>query len=304
MSVISDAAQAVMKKAVELAPDSLIPGGRPDPLIRHKHGLIGAPVSRIDGPLKVKGAARFAAEIEMEGMVYAALAFSTVPRGRITRLDTAEAEAAPGVVLVMTHLNAPKMTPPPAFMTAPKAVGGDSLPVMQDDTIHWNGEPIAVVLAETQEQADHAKSLIRITYAVEPSVTNFAAAKAKGTETAAFQGEKQQVKIGDAKAALAKARHKVDAVYRTPRHTHNAIEPHAVTLAWRGDELVIHDASQAVVHTAWTLAQVFGIEEDQVHVTSPYVGGGFGSKTVWGHHVLAAAAAKLAGRPVRIALSW
>ncbi len=81
MSIISDAAQAVMKKAVELAPDSLIPGGRPDPLIRHKHGLIGKPISRIDGPLKVKGAARFAAEFEMKGMVYAAVAFSTVARG-------------------------------------------------------------------------------------------------------------------------------------------------------------------------------------------------------------------------------
>ncbi len=303
MSIISDAAQAVMKKAVELAPDSLIPGGRPDPLIRHKHGLVGQPISRIDGPLKVKGAARFAAEFELDGMVYAALAYSTVARGRITELDTRKAEAAPGVVLVMTHLNAPKMTPPPAFGTAPKANGGDNLPVMQDDTIHWNGEPIAVVLAETQEQADHAKSLILATYAVEPSVTSFEAAKAKGTETAAFQGEKQHLEVGDAEAALAEAPHKVNAIYRTPRHTHNAIEPHAATLAWQGDELVVHDATQAVAHTAWTLAQVFGVDEDQVHVTSPYVGGGFGSKTLWGHHILAAAAAKLAGRPVRIALS-
>ena len=303
MSIIKDAAQALMKKAVELAPDSLIPGGRPDPLIRHKHGLIGQPISRIDGPLKVKGAARFAAEFELDGMVYAALAYSTVARGRIQRLDTREAEAAPGVVLVMTHLNAPKMNPPPAFGTAPKAAGGDTLPVMQDDTIHWNGEPIAVVLAETQEQADYAKSLIRATYAVEPSVTSFEAAKAKGAKTASFQGEKQKLAVGDAEAALAAAPYRVDAIYRTPRHTHNAIEPHAATLAWHGDELVVHDATQAVAHTAWTLAQVFGVAEGQVHVTSPYVGGGFGSKTLWGHHILAAAAARLAGRPVRVALS-
>ena len=303
MSIVKDAMQVVMKKAVELAPDSLIPGGRPDPLIRHKHGLIGAPVSRVDGPLKVRGAARFAAEFELDGMVYAALACSTVARGRITVLDTGEAEAAPGVVLVMTHLNAPRMKPPPAFMTAPKAAGGDSLPVMQDDTIHWNGEAIAVVLAESQEQADYAKSVIRVTYAIEPSVTSFAAAKAKGTKTGEFQGEKQSLEVGDAEAALAAAPHKVDAVYRTPRHNHNSIEPHAATLAWHGDELVVHDATQAVAHTAWTLAQVFGLEEDKVHVTSPYVGGGFGSKTLWSHHILAAAAAKLAGRPVRVALS-
>jgi xanthine dehydrogenase YagR molybdenum-binding subunit len=95
----------------------------------------------------------------------------------------------------------------------------------------------------------------------------------------------------------------VDHVYRTPRHNHNPIELHAVTVAWDDDELMIHDASQAVVQTAWTIAQVFGIEERQVHVTSPYVGGGFGSKTLWHHHILAAAAAKAAGRPVRLVLS-
>ncbi len=92
-----------MKKAIELAPDSWMPGGKPDPLIRSKHGLIGAPISRIDGPLKVQGQATFAAEFPLDGMVYAAVAFSTVPKGRIAALDTGAAEAAPGVVLVMTH---------------------------------------------------------------------------------------------------------------------------------------------------------------------------------------------------------
>ena len=297
------AAQAVMKKAIELAPDSWIPGGKPDPLIREKHGLIGASISRIDGPIKVQGKARFAAEFPLANMVYAALAYSTTPKGRIAALDTAEAEAAPGVVLVMTHRNAPRIKPIPLFMSASKAAGGSDLPVMQDDRIHWNGQPIALILAETQEQADHAKSLIRATYEAEPAVTTFEEAKAKGTQPATFQGEPLKTEIGDAEAALAKAPFKVDATYLTPRHTHNAIEPHAATLAWQGDELVIHDASQAVVHTAWSIAQVFSLEEAQVHVTSPYVGGGFGSKTLWQHHVLAAAASKLAGRPVRIVLS-
>ncbi len=303
MSIIQDAAQAVMKKAVELAPDSWLPGGTPDPLIRQKHGLVGAPVSRLDGPLKVKGAARFAAEFPLEGMVYAALAHSTVPKGRIATLDVSAAEAAPGVVLVMTHRNAPRMKPMPLFLTGEKAVGGDNLPVMQDDQIHWNGQPVAVVLAETQEQADHAKSLIRATFEAAPATTSFAAAKAQGTEPGAFMGEPLKLEIGDAEAALAAAPHKIDAIYRTPRHNHNPIEPHAATLAWHGDDLAIHDATQAVAHTAWSLAQVFGIEETQVHVTSLYVGGGFGSKTLWQHQVLAAAASKLAARPVRIALS-
>jgi xanthine dehydrogenase YagR molybdenum-binding subunit len=302
-SIVQGAAQAVMKKAVELAPDAWVPGGRPDPLIRHQHGTIGAPVSRLDGPLKVQGRARFAAEVQVEGVLYAALAHSSVPRGRISTLDTGEAEAAPGVVLVMTHRNAPRMKPMPLFMTAEKATGGNDLPIMQDDRIHWNGQPIALVLADTQEQADHAVSLIRADYVTEPATTSFARARAKGTEPGMFMGQPLKKEVGDAEAALAAAPHKVDAVYSTPRHNHNPIELHAATVLWNGDELTIHDASQAVAHTAWSLGEIFGIDESQVHVTSPFVGGGFGSKTLWQHQVLAAAASKLAGRPVRIVLS-
>src|SRR5262245_50326235 len=172
MSVVQSAVQAVMKKAIALAPDSWMPGGTPDPLIREKHGLIGKPVSRIDGPLKVSGEARFAAEFPIEGLTYAALHYSTIARGRIVEISTAEAEASAGVILVMTHLNAPRMKPAPAFGTNEKAAGGDDLAVMQDDRIHWNGQPIAVVLAETQEQADHAQSLIRVRYQDEHGITS------------------------------------------------------------------------------------------------------------------------------------
>lgn len=310
MSIVGDAAEAAkglvqsaMKKALEVAPDGWMPGGTPDPLIRHQHGHVGRPVSRIDGPLKVQGAARFAAEFAPDGMVFAAVAFSTIAKGRISLLDTKEAEAAAGVVLVMTYRNAPRMKPMPMFGSNGMAAGGDDLPILQDDRIHWNGQPVAVVLADTQEQADHAKSLIRIAYEAEPATTAFEVAKAKGTEPAEFQGEPLQLAIGDAEAALAAAAFQVDEVYRTPRHTHAAIEPHAATVAWEGDRLVVHDATQAVTHTAWSLAHIFNIAQDQVHVTSPYVGGGFGSKTLWQHQVLGAAAARLAGRPVRIALS-
>ena len=297
-----EAVQTVMKKAIELAADSWIPGGTPDPLINHEGGLIGTAVSRLDGPLKVSGAAHFAAEIAMDDMVYAALAYSTVPRGRIATLDTSAAERSPGVVLVMTYRNAPPMQPTPMFMTAAKAGGGDNLAVMQDDQIHWNGQPIAIVLAETQEQADHAQSLIEVTYATEPSTTVFEHAKADA-KPAEFQGEPLLVEIGDAESALANAPHKVDVIYRTPRHNHNAIEPHAATLAWRGEDLIVHDCAQAVSHVAWSLAQVFGLDEKHVHVTSPFVGGAFGAKCLWQHQILAAAASKLAGRPVRVALS-
>ncbi|KPF95770.1 dehydrogenase [Rhodopseudomonas sp. AAP120] len=310
MSIVNEAKQAVrgavqdvMEKAVALAPDSWMPGGEPDPLIRAKHGSIGASVPRIDGPLKVRGAAPFAAEFALDGMLYAALMFSTVPKGRIATLDTAAAEAAPGVALVMTHRNAPRMKPMPLFMTAEKAGGCDNLPIMQDDRIHWNGQPIAVVLAETQEQADHAVSLIRASYETEAAVTSFATARAKGTEPGLFMGQPLKAEKGDAEAALANAPVRVDCRFTTPRHNHNAIEPHAATVMWQGDRLIVHDASQAVHHTAWSLGDIFGIAEEQVHVTSPFVGGGFGGKCLWQHQVLGAAASKLAGRPVRIALS-
>jgi len=304
MSPIKNVVQALVKKAVELAPDTWLPGGKPDPLIEHRYGLIGAPVSRLDGALKVTGAAPFAAEFPIRGMVYAALAFSTIAKGRIRTLDTSAAEGAPGVVLVMTHKNAPRLQPTPIFNSSPKAVGPSDLPILQDDRIHWNGETIAVVLAQTQEQADYAKSLIRASYEPEPGMVAFAEAKRHARLPASVMGEPTTIEIGDAEAALAAAGHKVDITYETPHYNHNAIELHAITLYWDADgNLIVHDASQAVVQTAWTLAQAFGINEEQVHVSSPYVGGGFGGKTLWHHHVLAAAAAKISGRPVRLVLS-
>ena len=299
--------QAVMSKAIVVAPDGWLPGGTPDPLIEHRHGLIGAPVSRIDGPLKVRGAATFAAEFVLDDMVYAALAFGTIAKGRIATLDTSAAEAASGVVLVMTHRNAPPMQPMPMMMgpgeSNPRAGSGDNLAIMQDDRVHWNGQPIALVLADSQEQADHAASLVRATYEAEAAVTTFDEAKANGTVEGTSMGQPLKQDVGDAEAALAAAAVSVDAIYRTPFQNHNAIEPHAATVVWNGDELLVHDASQGVSHAAGSLAIVFGIEEQKVRVTSPFVGGSFGGKGLWQHQVLAAAAAQVAGRPVRINLS-
>ena len=302
MSPLAEGARTEDRAAVGLAQPNWLPGGTPDPVGREKHGLVGAQVSRIDGLMKVTGGARFAAEFPLDGLVYAALAFSTVAKGRIATLDTQRAEAAPGVVLVMTHHNCPRLNPPPVFGSAPLAVAGDELPILQDDRIHFSGQAIAVVLAETQEQADHAASLIQATYETAPAITGFEDAKG-AAKVGSFQGGPLSLSIGDAEAALAEAAVTVDNVYRTPRHNHNAIELHAVTVAWTGQSLRVHDASQCVAHTAWTLSRILGIEESEVHVTSPYVGGGFGGKTLWQHHTLAAAAAKLAGRPVRLVLS-
>jgi xanthine dehydrogenase YagR molybdenum-binding subunit len=297
MSILDSAKQAVMGAIVRLTPDAA-----PDPLIG-RHGAVGSQLSRIDGPLKVAGKARFAAEVPYDDLLFAAVLFSSVARGRIALLDTSGAEAAQGVTLVMTYRNAPRMGAPKIFGESPMAAGPSNLTVMQDDRIHWNGQPVAVVLAETQEQADHAKSLIRITYDIEPAVTSFEAAKAGAHPPESILGEAPTLEIGDAEAALVDAEFSVDNLYQTPRHNHNAIELHAVTVAWDDDNLTIHDASQMVHQTAWTIADMFGIGEDKVRVMSPFVGGGFGGKCMWYHQVLAAAASKLAERPVRLVLS-
>jgi xanthine dehydrogenase YagR molybdenum-binding subunit len=111
------------------------------------------------------------------------------------------------------------------------------------------------------------------------------------------------VEVGDAEAALARAPVKVDLGYRTPRHNHNAIELHAATVVWQGDSVTVHDATQMAHGERWTLAQVFGLKEEQVRVVSPFVGGGFGGKALWQHQILAIAASRLSGRPVRVMLS-
>uniref|UniRef100_H3C6R3 Aldehyde oxidase/xanthine dehydrogenase a/b hammerhead domain-containing protein n=1 Tax=Tetraodon nigroviridis TaxID=99883 RepID=H3C6R3_TETNG len=203
----------------------------------------------------------------------------------------------------MTHLNAPRMNKPAVFGSSPTAAGPADLPVMQDDRVHWNGQPIALVLAETQEQADHAVSLIVPTYATEPSTTSFEAAKAAGPQPGLFMGQPLLNEIGDADAMLAAAPHKVDHVYRTPPHNHNAIEPHAATITWVGNDWIVHDASQLVTAAAQTIGDVFDLKAGQVRLTSPFVGGGFGGKCLWDHQILGAARQSWPGRPVRITLS-
>ncbi|UFS92996.1 xanthine dehydrogenase family protein molybdopterin-binding subunit [Bradyrhizobium daqingense] len=284
-------------------PGSWLPGGTPDPLIDKRVNL-GTQQSRVDGPDKVKGAARFAAEVPMEGLLYAAFVHSTIARGRIAELDIAAAEAADGVALVMTHRNAPKMAlPPPIGLTNLKAAGNNILPVMQDAEIRWNGQTVAVVLAETQEQANFAASLVLVRYEVVAARTDFEAGKANARTPDSLMIERNRLKKGDADTAFKTAATVVDAVYRTPWHSHSPMEPHAATIRWDGDRLIVHDATQMLNGTAGSLAKVFDIKETQVFVSSPFVGGGFGGKALWDHQILGAAAAKLAQRPVRLVLS-
>ncbi|GEP57851.1 xanthine dehydrogenase family protein molybdopterin-binding subunit [Reyranella soli] len=291
----------IMRTVLRYVPDALVPGTRPDDE-RVRHGHVGKPVSRLDGALKVRGQAKFAAEVAIEGLLHAAVVHSTIARGRIASLETKAAELAPGVALVMTHRNAPRLKAPEAFGEG-DGVAGSNLPVMQDDRIHWNGEAVAVVLAETQEQADHAAGLVSVTYEEEGAVTNFAVAQADAHHPDSVLGEPAVLAIGDAEKALAAASHRVDATYTTPPLNHNAIELHAATVEWADGKLTVHDATQMISSTAGSLAKVFGLKPGAVRVLSPFVGGGFGGKGLWSHQILAAAASKLAGRPVRMMLS-
>jgi xanthine dehydrogenase YagR molybdenum-binding subunit len=259
---------------------------------------VGQPLPRVDGVLKVRGKARFAAEVPFRNLAYAALTCSTIAKGRVTSIETSEAQAAPGVLLVLTHENAPKLGDTTMF---PQGAAASSLNPLRDASVHWNGQPLALVLAETQEQADHAARLVRIQYEEQPASLSLSLDKAKAPKN--ILGEPATVAIGDAEAALAASNVRVDRVYRTPRENHSAIELHAITCGWEGDSLTVHDTTQMVHLTQATLAKVFGLPAEKVRVLSPFVGGGFGNKMVWDHYIFAIAAAKMAGRPVRMVLS-
>lgn len=293
------ATHPLIAKANE-APVPRAPDGA-DPLIKAP-GQLGKPRSRRDGSLKVRGHAPFAAEHRFENMTYGALVFSTIAKGAISSIDTSAAAQAPGVVLVMTHENAPKMNPPEPFLGSPTGASGSSHPVMQDNAVHWNGQPVAIVLAETQEQADYAADLIKVAYRKSPARTSFAVAK-RSAKVANFGGEELHFAKGSAETALKAAPVKVDLRYVTPQHNHNQIEPHAVTVAWQGDRLRVHDCTQGIMLNTATIAKVFGIDPSQIHLSAEFVGGGFGGKTLWQYHLLAIAASKLSDRPVRMNVS-
>ena len=293
---------SVMQKLVGTV-NKLLPDRPADPLIQSDR-IVGAPLSRVDGPSKVSGAALYTADIVLEHLAYATMVCSTIAKGQIVRIDSAEAARAPGVLAVMTHENAPRMKPPALMTLDSNGAAGSDLPVMQDGTVCWNGQPVAVVIAETQEQADHAASLVAVSYEKAPAALSFAASLPVARHPKDVFGEPPEVRKGDAEAALRAADVQVDAAYRTPRHHHAAIEPHATIACWQGDDtLTVYDASQALGRTRYNMAQVFGFPERNVRVVAQFVGGAFGNKVVWDHQLLCAAAAKIVGRPVRLALS-
>src|SRR5687768_16759737 len=268
--------------------------------------FIGQPVSRVDGRQKVTGRAIYAAEFDQRGQAHGAIVRSTVANGRIASIDSAAAERAPGVLAVLTHRNAPQLAYRP-HKGVPDPSVGERLHVLQDDAVSHQGQPIALVIAESIEQASHAASLVRVTYRPEAAATDIGRAEiVDPSHEKTDQGEirPDDTRRGDPEGALATAEVKVDQTYAIPRENHNPLEMHATIAAWDGDRLTLWDKTQWVNNTADEIAAVFGIPAENIRVISPFVGGAFGSGLrTWPHATLATLGARVAGRPVKIMLS-
>lgn len=274
-----------------------------------KPGAIGQPFSRVDGRLKTTGAATFAAEYKVENIAHGALVFSRIARGKIKNIDTRAAENAPGVISILTHENAPEMKKTAVFGSASEGEPGaasSTIMYLNTDEIYFNGQAVAVVVAETLEQAEHAAALVKVEYEEEQARLSLSAEKQNAVMPDNILGEPAEIKQGDAEKALAEARHKVDHIYITPPHNHNAIELHATLAEWSEDEksLTAYDSTQYVKGIQAMLAKKFSLAKENVRVIGSFVGGGFGGKgNAWAHVSLAVAAAKVVKRPVKLVLS-
>jgi len=267
---------------------------------------VGQPIDRVDGKVKTSGEALFSAEYPYPDIAYAAMAHATVSRGRITGIDTEAAAAMHGVLAVITHENAPALKPPlpVSIMKLDTLASGTTVQYLNTDEVHWDGQPIAIVVAESLDAAREAAGLVKARYEELPSIVDFAAEEKNAKPQKNSMIQAGGAKKGDAEAALAAAAVSVDLRYTTPPHHHNAIEPHATTAVWDGDRLTVHDGTQNVAAVRSHLALRFDVPVSGVRVISPYVGGGFGGKgTIWPGTILAAMAARVAGRPVRMMLT-
>ena len=265
-----------------------------------RHGSnIGQPLTRRDGILKVAGSARYAADHHPPGMLYAVLAVSGIARGRVTFLDVAAAKAHAGVVEVMTPANKPRLAQDPDEKSNPFMF---RLDLLQNDRVRYANQPIAVVIAETLEAANEGAALLSPRYAVDPARTGLDASE-NFVPSAVGVGNPTEVRRGDVEAGLAAAAKRIAVTYETPAQYHNAMEPHAIVAAWDGDTLSIDTPSQGLAMAQGRLAGLFGISPDKIHIRSPFLGGGFGSKGfISGPQVLGVMAARMVGRPVKLAL--
>ncbi|WP_422073030.1 xanthine dehydrogenase family protein molybdopterin-binding subunit [Tranquillimonas rosea] len=250
-------------------------------------GVLSTPLPRPEGPLKVTGRARYAAEVTMPDMAVGVLVRATIPAGRVTGMNTSEVMAMPGVLGVW---HGGKMLRNPAQGTA------NAAPVQPGDEVAYYGQPIAVVVAETFEDARAAGQALEIAYA--PSNAE------PDPDTAATVETAEGLDQGDLEAAMDSAAYSIDAAYTTPGHSSAPMEPHAALAAWEGDNLVVHGSYQMLKYNVNELADSLGIPPENVRIHAPYVGGGFGSKLgIAPEAVAASIASKELGRPVRVAMA-
>ncbi|MBA2694095.1 MAG: xanthine dehydrogenase family protein molybdopterin-binding subunit [Rubrobacter sp.] len=257
---------------------------------------VGAPISRVEGGLKVRGAATYAYEHRLHEPVYLYPLQSTIANGRVTKIDASRAEAEPGVVVVLTHENAPKLA----------STDDKELAILQSGDIGFRGQFIGAVIADTFETARYAASLVEIEYDENEPDADFRADRDDlYTPEQLNAGFETDTSVGDADGAFDSAAHKLAATYTTPREHNNPMEPHATIAVWDEDELTLYESTQGVFWTQKTLAPLFGLDAGKVHVISPHVGGGFGSKGLpHANVVLAAMGAMLVPeRPVKFALT-
>lgn len=261
--------------------------------------MIGKPLARVDGRDKVTGRARYAAEFNQPNQAYAVIVNATVGLGRITGIDHAAVERIPGVVAVISHLNAPRLAyGPHKGSIDPKT--GERLHVLQDGQVRFYGQPVAIVVADTLDDAERAAAALSVTYeARRPVVDHFD----PQAHTVVPEANRDKAR-GDAEAAYAAAPVKLTATYDMARENHNPMEPHATVAAWNGGRLTLWSKSQYVVNEQAEIAAIFGIPVENVRVICPYIGGAFGtSLRTWPHVTLAAIAARRTERPVKLVLT-
>ncbi|MEG3628221.1 xanthine dehydrogenase family protein molybdopterin-binding subunit [Streptomyces poriticola] len=261
-------------------------------------GAVGTAHTRVEGRDKVTGAARYAAELPFPGLVHGWLVTSSVTRGRIRAIDSEPVLALPGVLAVLHHGNAPRLnTDYVGMLGAPDPTAA----VLQDDRVPHAAWPVALVVAETPEQAREAAETLAVTYDEEPHDVDFTADR-----PAAYPAEGQMPAVtekGDLTAELAACAVVLDAEYTTPEEQHAMMEPHAATARWEDGRLDVVDSNQGATWIQGELANLFSLDPSAVRVRSEHVGGGFGSKGIRAHQVAAAMAASVLDRPVRVVLT-
>jgi xanthine dehydrogenase YagR molybdenum-binding subunit len=242
--------------------------------------LIGASISRVDGPLKVTGAAKYAGEFAAPNLTYGYVVESTIAVGRIKSIDTKAALAVDGVLEVFTHENRPRTAWFDKKWKDDDALPGSPFRPLYDDKVVYNSQPVALVVAETFEAARYAATLVKVEYAADAHQTDLRAARDSGREPRKGKGGFQPPPKprGDVDAGLAAGAHRIGAEYFQPTEHHNPMEMHASTVVFEEDEsLTIYDKTQGCQNSQKYVSNVFGLPAAKVRVISPFLGGGFGA---------------------------